>query len=94
MPSLLFDVDPTPWAAWVAILTPAFIVLGVLFRYERRLSRRLDAQDAKSDAIATTLEKQFGGNSGGIREAVNGLTRGQEAITERLDRHLEDHARH
>ena len=94
MPSLLFDIDPTPWAAWVAVLTPAFIVLGALFRYERKLQRRLDAQDAKTDGIATTLSVQFGGNGGGIRQAIDGLQRGQDALSERVDRHLEDHARH
>lgn len=64
-----------------------------------RLFRRLDRQDEEQRAqrrvlidLKADLDRQFGGNSGGLREAVNALQLGQKAITDRFDRHLEQHA--
>ena len=71
--------------AIVAALIVAAIVAGVGFAV--RLIRHLDAQDAVAReqtatiaAIKVEQAKQFGGNSGGIREAVNGLIVGQAEI--------------
>lgn len=78
------------WLEVVVILGGFF---ATIWRYERRLSQRLDRQDALAAQMKADLDKQFGGNGGGLREAVNSLQSGQAVITERLDRHLEQHAK-
>jgi len=64
-----------------------------------RLIIRLNKQDAVMAAnkdvlldLKAQLAREFGGNSGGIREAINGLKNAQAADTKRLDEHLEAHA--
>lgn len=64
-----------------------------------RLIVRLNKQDALMESNRTLLDelksqlaREFGGNSGGIREAINGLRSAAIADTRRLDDHLESHA--
>ena len=74
----------TDIATWIEILTPIVIVVGALWRYERRLTRRLDAQDAEARTMRDELARQFGGNGNGLRQAVDG-------INKRFDDHIELH---
>lgn len=69
---LLSELDPDVVQMWVLILTPVFAVLGAVWRWERRVSRRLDQAEETRKELTVLLEKQFGPNSGGLREAVNG----------------------
>ena len=89
---LLADIDPGPWASWAQIIAVILSVVGSLYVYDRRIQSRLDRQDATTDAIVARLERELGGNSGGLREAVNSLKTGQAAAADRLDAHLEAHA--
>lgn len=85
---LATDIADSTWQiidAIVGALVVSAIVAGISFAF--KLVRHLDAQDAtakvQTDAIAAineTQRKQFGGNSGGIREAVNSLAVGQAEI--------------
>ena len=66
----------------------------------QKLDGRLDGQDTAIavqteaiSAIKAEQAKQFGGNSGGIREAVNGVVATTARIETRLDAHLEFHSR-
>lgn len=86
------DIDPTPWAAWLAVLTPLAGCVLFVWRAALRLLRRLDAQDATLaaqdealDDIRAALTTNFGPNSGGLREAVNG-------ISARLNDHIALHS--
>ena len=80
-------------AVWLEIAAPIVAVLGALWRYERKLTRRLDKQDADSEHMKQMLDKQFGGNSGGIREAINGIDTRLDDLSQRVDRHLEYHVK-
>ena len=65
---------------WLEILTPVFLLLMALYRWDKKLTRRLDAQDATVKNMTDDLNRQFGGNGGGLREAVNTLQAGQTEI--------------
>ena len=74
------------------------LLIGAIFTAAWRLSRRLTKQDtdlalavASIEEIKNTLAVHFGGNGGGIREAVNSLKAGQAAQIRRMDEHLESH---
>lgn len=80
----------------VALLTALIIAASGGFW---RLAARLKAQDIVMEAnkdtlqrLESRLEREFGGNSGGIREAINGLKAAAVADTRRLDDHLESHS--
>ena len=85
------DFDPSPWAAWLGIATALSALIGaacgLLWResFQRGLlKQRLDNQDADIAEIKSMLATNFGPNSGGLREAVNG-------ISTRLDDHIRLH---
>ena len=59
-----------------------------------RLSKRLTKQDGDIAAIKKTLDQQFGGNSGGIREAINAQGVALHDVSTRLDEHIALHVRH
>lgn len=76
----------------VLVAVVAAAVLGI-FAGGWKLFRRLDAQDAVASETKRTLarlearqEREFGGNSGGMREAING-------VQSRLDDHIRLHER-
>lgn len=85
----IVDIDPGPWAAWLSI---AAIVLGAILS---------GAAFYISAQIRSAITREFGGNGGGMREALNAV---REDVTEikgsvaavdaRMDRHLEQHAKH
>ncbi len=94
MRSLAADVDlwPTLWAPLLLIVATA--TLGLLGWTARRFVQRLDDQDAALGLLRTgqgdmklELAKQFGGNGGGMREAI-------DKQGKRLDEHLKFHAEH
>lgn len=83
------DIDPGPWAAWLSI---AAIVVGALLSAG---AFYISAQ------IKTTLSRELGGNGGGMREALNAVREDVAEIkttvateSTRMDRHLEQHAKH
>lgn len=88
MGALAIDIADSTWQVIdtiVGALVVAAITAGIAFAF--KLVRHLDAQDAiakvQTDTIAAIKveqAKQFGGNSGGIREAVNSLVVGQAEI--------------
>ena len=89
-----FDVS-----SLASLLEIATAVVGVwvgLWRVFRRLEKRLDLQDALSASAAATVAaiqdenaRQYGGNGGGMREAINGLKAAQLEMTRRLDVHIQ-----
>lgn len=87
------DIDIDSVRSWLEVAAILGGVFATLWRYERRLSQRLDRQDALAEQMKAELDKQFGGNGGGMREAINSLQDGQAEIGKRLDRHLEQHER-
>jgi ABC-type nickel/cobalt efflux system permease component RcnA len=92
-------------AAWASVIGTAVLVIGGVWNFFRRIEKRLDKQDqiAKGQAddlkdIKSENARQYGGNSGGMREAINHLVKGQDEIkTElqyqrtRLDAHIDSH---
>ena len=77
------------WAQIVSIIIP---LSAMVFGYFRLLNKQNHAQDVnaavvntKLESIEKTLEKQFGGNSGGIREAINGMTNKIDKIENRVN---------
>jgi hypothetical protein len=86
------NIDPVPLAAWATLASILVTSLGFLIRYERRLTNRLDKQDTDLADLKSTLTREFSGNSGGIREAINALKEGQKQTADRIDAHLQFHA--
>lgn len=84
------DLWSTLWAPLLVVLGMA--LMGALAWGARRFFKRLDDQDAalgllrtgQSD-LALELAKQFGGNSGGLRQAINEQGK-------RFDEHMKFHA--
>jgi hypothetical protein len=91
---LLADVDPGPWASWAQVIALGLTIIGAVWAYDRKMQRRLDKQDNDIEGIKSTLAVQFGGNGGGIREAINRLSTEQAAQAARIDAHLTFHADH
>jgi hypothetical protein len=92
--TLAADIDlwPTLWAPLLLIVATA--TLGLLGWTARRFVGRLDDQDAalgllrgSQVELQVELSKQFGGNSNGLRQAV-------DRVDSRLTAHLEFHAEH
>jgi hypothetical protein len=97
MPPLI-EIDPDVVQAWVLFLTPVFAVLAAVWRWEKRVSRRLDEAEETRQELTVLLEKQFGPNSGGLREALNAtradvaeIKASQEHQVERMDEHIKFH---
>ena len=86
------NIDPSPWASWAQIVSVAGIILAAIFRYERRLTRRLDKQDADVEQLKNTLTRQFGTNGFVLHEKVRALTTSIETDRQRFDQHLTNHA--
>jgi len=92
--------------SWAELGVIAAGVLAGGWRIMRRIERRLDKQDALTAAqiedikeIKTENARQYGGNSGGMREAINQLVKGQDEIKgelqyqrTRLDGHIDSHS--
>lgn len=57
--------DPEVVVAWWELVIAIATVLMIAYRFFRRLD--------KLDELHERLAKEFGGNSGGIRQAVNAL---------------------
>jgi len=88
-------VDKT--AAWVQILwgTGAFIVFwGSILIQQKRAEKRREVEFAllqqQVTYIVERMNKEFGGNSGGAREAINSLKSTVETIDKKVDTHGED----
>jgi hypothetical protein len=92
--NLLLDFDPGPWASWAQIVAVAVSIIGGLYTFDRRMQRRLDAQDAEAKALRERLNRELGGNGGGLREAVNALKDGQAELRKAQADHLTFHADH
>ena len=92
--NLLLDFDPGPWASWAQIIAVALSVIGAVYTFDRRIQRRLDAQDADAKAMRERLDRELGGNGGGLREAVNALKDGQAELRRAQSDHLNFHAGH
>ena len=86
------NIDPSPWASWAEIVSVTGIILAAIFRYERRLTRRLDKQDSSIEQITRTLDRQFGQNGFVLHEKVRGLSADLIAERQRFDQHLNMHA--
>ena len=78
-------------ALWVEVLTPALVVVAAIWRYERRLASRLDKQDNDMEWVKAELKAQFGGNSNGIRQAVDSQAHAITDVSARLDAHISQH---
>ena len=85
-------IDPVPLAAWATLISLCVTLIGVLVRYERRLTRRLDKQDADVEQLKNTLSRQFGTNGFVLHEKVRALSTSIEAERQRFDQHLINHA--
>lgn len=77
------------WAQVVSTLLP--LAAGV-WGYFRLIGKRDQAHEVHSaivntklESIEKTLEKQFGGNSGGIREAINSMQGKVDKIEDRVN---------
>jgi membrane protein implicated in regulation of membrane protease activity len=79
-------------ASWAQIISVTGVVLIAIFRYERRLQRRLDKQDTNIEQLTKTLERQFGTNGFVLHERVRSLTELTHVERARLDQHLAAHA--
>ena len=90
---------------WAELGVIAAGIIGGGWRIMRRLERRLDKQDLLTAAQIEEIKsikdenaRQYGGNSGGMREAINQLVKGQDEIKSdlkyqrtRLDAHIDSH---
>ena len=93
-----FTESPVALGAEIAnVIMLGAVIIGAAWKSRQRLEKREKELDVRmahhEDSLATlsqTIEKQFSGNSGGIREAVNGIARKQDAQDEKLDRVAED----
>jgi hypothetical protein len=90
----LLEIDPSPWASWAQIVAVTVSILGGVWTFDRRMQRRLDAQDAEAKSLRERLDRELGGNGGGLREAVNTLKDGQAELREAQRVHLTFHAEH
>ena len=77
------------------ILSVAVPVFAGFFAWKRTLDKR-DTEQAKRIALVQLkldlIEKQFGPNGGGLREAVNNLSRTVAIIDERLIEMMKEHS--
>jgi len=64
------NIDPSTWASWAEIITSAGVVIVAIWRWEKKLSSRLDKQDINIEQITKTLERQFGTNGFVLHEKV------------------------
>lgn len=94
----LADIDVAGATTELVVALLAALIIGGVGGFWR-LAIRLKQQDilmesnkATLQRLESRLEREFGGNSGGLREAVNSLKGAQAADTVRLDAHLEAHA--
>ena len=85
------NIDPSTWASWIEIITSASVVIIALWRWEKKLSSRLDKQDTNIEHINKTLERQFGTNGFVLHEKVRALTANSDFERARLDTHLNQH---
>lgn len=92
------DIDIETVRSWLEVAAILAGIVGAFWRYDHRqnernaaLNRRLDQQDSLAKAVKDDLDKQFGGNGGGIREAINRIDDRLENVEQRLDRHVEAH---
>jgi hypothetical protein len=79
-------------ASWAQIISVTGIVLVAIFRYERRLQRRLDKQDNDVAHLRETLDRQFGTNGFRLSESIRRLEVTLDKETQRIDQHLMMHA--
>lgn len=86
------NIDPSPWASWAQIISVTSLLFIAIFRYERKLQRRLDKQDNDIHQLTRTLDRQFGNNGFVLHERVRALTALSESERDRLDHHLNSHA--
>lgn len=97
----LWQVDDTIlWLAGI-IAACAILVTGITKIWAfatKSLTERIDKSNEEMSQLRADLDKQFGGNSGGIREAVNNVAERQkeiglaiEVIHRRIDEHLTLH---
>lgn len=85
------DVDIEAVRSWLEVAAIIVGVFAVAWRWEKRTSSRLDTVELLLTSIKQEQEKQFGGNSGGIREKLNATADRIEDVSDRLDRHITQH---
>jgi hypothetical protein len=85
------SIDPSTWASWAEIITSAGVVIVAIWRWEKKLSSRLDKQDINIEQITKTLERQFGTNGFVLHEKVRALAANSDFERARLDTHLNQH---
>jgi len=85
------SIDPSTWASWAEIITSAGVVIVAIWRWEKKLSSRLDKQDINIEQITKTLERQFGTNGFVLHEKVRALAANSDFERARLDTHLNHH---
>ena len=86
------NIDPVPLAAWATLISLGITLISVIIRYERRLTHRLDRQDADVAQLRSTLERQFGTNGFRLSSSVQRLEALLDNQTRRLDTHLQTHS--
>lgn len=85
------SIDPSTWASWAEIVTSAGVIIVAIWRWEKKLSSRLDKQDINIEQITKTLERQFGTNGFVLHEKVRALAANSDFERARLDSHLNQH---
>lgn len=85
------SIDPSTWASWAEIITSAGVIIVAIWRWEKKLSSRLDKQDINIEQITKTLERQFGTNGFVLHEKVRALAANSDFERARLDTHLNRH---
>lgn len=82
------DVEQIAVGLAIALITAVFV--GVW-----RLFKRIDKQDNDIAWIKELMAREFGGNSGGMREAINRLDQKVDDriddVSDRLDSHISQH---
>jgi len=88
----VIDKDLSIIANIAQILSVVFPILLGVYAFVRRTERKQLRQEAsqalfeqKLEALKEMLDKQFGGNSGGIREAINNMTSKVDKIEDRVN---------
>ena len=85
------NIDPYIWASWAELITTVGVVFIAIWRWEKKLSSRLDKQDINIEQITKTLERQFGTNGFVLHEKVRALAANSDFERARLDTHLNRH---
>ena len=96
--SLFAELDVDTLRTWIEIVMILGGLMAILWRWERRLSKRLDQADETRTELTQLLADNFGPNHGGLRETVNfirtdivELKKANAEAVARMDKHIQFH---